>query len=128
MKNILQISLFAAAIVAAPALSRAQDTTTNMPAPPARTAPAPARPAKALVFKGTISAIDTNAMTFTVETRTFDITSETRITKDGQPAILSEGVVGEPVSGTYKTGDKGRLNAVIVRFGAMKKKEAAAAN
>jgi hypothetical protein len=132
MKNILKISLFAAAIVAAPALSRAQDT--NAPTPPAaapaapdQTTPAPAKPKKhGLVFRGTVSAIDTNAMTLTVETRTFDITSDTRITKDGQPATLSDGVVGEPVSGAYKKGDDDKLDATTVRFGAKKKKEAAA--
>jgi len=136
MKNILKISLFAAAIVAAPVLSRAQDTTTPAspvaaPAAPAaapdQATPAPAKPKKqGLVFRGTISTIDTNAMTLTVETRTFDITSDTKITKDGQPATLIDGVVGEPVSGAYKKGDDGKLNATTVRFGAKKKKEAAA--
>ena len=134
MKNILKISLFAAAIVAAPALSRAQDAATNAPAvtrapapAPDQAAPAPAKPKKqGLVFRGTVSAVDTNAMTLTVETRTFDITSDTKITKDGQPATLGDGVVGQPVSGAYKKGDDGKLDATTIRFGAKKKKEAAA--
>jgi hypothetical protein len=128
MKNILKISLFIAAIVAAPALSRAQDTTTNAPAvAPDQAAPAPAKLKKqGFVFRGTVSAIDTNTMTLTVETRTFDITSDTKIMKDGQPATLGDGVVGEPVSGAYKKGGDGKLNATSVRFGAKKKKEAAA--
>ncbi|HEY1718979.1 MAG TPA: hypothetical protein VGH42_11900 [Verrucomicrobiae bacterium] len=125
MKNILKISLFAAAIIAAPALSRGQDTSTNAPAvAPGQTTPAPAKPKKqGLVFRGTVSTIDTNAMTLTVETRTFDITSDTKITKDGQPATLGDGAVGEPVSGAYKKGDDGKLNATSIRFGAKKKKE-----
>jgi hypothetical protein len=133
MKNILKISLFAAAIVAAPALSRAQDATTTTPAvTPAQSTPAaPAKSKKGLVFKGTVSAVDTNAMTLTVETRTFVVTSDTKIIKDGKPATLGDAVVGEPVSGTYKKADDGTLNATTIHFGAKggkKKKEAAAAN
>jgi len=125
-KNILKITactLFAAAIIATPALCRAQDASTNAPD---QTTP-PAKHNK-LVFRGTLSAVDTNAMTLTVETRTFVITSDTKITKNGQPATLGDGVVGQPVSGAYKTGDDGKLNARTVRFGAKKKKEAAPAN
>ena len=129
-KNILKITactLFAAAIIATPALSRAQDASTNAPAAaPDQTTPPPAK--HKLVFRGTLSAVDTNAMTLTVETRTFVITSDTKITKNGQPATLSDGVVGQPVSGAYKTGDDGKLNATTVHFGAKKKKEAAPAN
>jgi len=131
-KSILKITactLFAAAIVAAPSLSLAQDDATNAPAvTPDQTTPAPAKKHKGLVFKGTVGAIDTNAMTLTVETRTFVITSDTKIMKNGQPATLSDGVVGQPVSGAYKTGDDGKLDATTVRFGAKKKKEAAPAN
>lgn len=124
-KNTLKIAacaLFVAAIVATPALSRAQDVSTNVPAV------TPVKKHKSLVFKGTVSAIDTNAMTFTVEARTFAITSETIITKDGQPATLGDGVVGQPVSGAYKKADDGTLNATTVRFGGKKKKETAPAN
>lgn len=129
--NILKItaaSLFAAFVVAAPALSRAQDATTT-PAPAAAPAapaaapdpatPPPAKPKKQkLVFSGTVSAIDTNAMTLTVETNTYAITSTTKITKDGKPATLGEGVVGEPVSGATKPGTDGKLNATTIHFGA----------
>lgn len=122
-KTIIKIAacaLFAAALIATPEVSRAQGAVTNKPAA-----------VKPLMFHGTVSTIDTNAMTFTVETRTFAITSETRITKNGVPATLSEGVIGEPVSGSYTTGDDGNLKATTVRFGgkaASKKKETAAGN
>lgn len=124
-KNTLKIAacaLFVAAIVAMPALSLAQDASTNAPAA------APVKKHKNLVFKGTVSAIDTNAMTLAVETRTFTITSETMITKDGQPAALGDGAVGQPVAGAYKKADDGTLNATTVRFGGKKKKETAPAN
>jgi len=57
-------------------------------------------------------------MTLTVGSRTFQITSATRITKNGQPAILSDGVVGQLVTGYYKTGEDGTtLDVVTVHFG-----------
>jgi hypothetical protein len=123
-KNIYKItvlSLFAAALVAMPALSRAEDT--NAPASPSQAAPAKPKKHEGLVFRGKVSAIDAKAMTLTVETRTFAVTSDTKITKDGKPATLADGVVGEPVGGAYtKTGD-GKLTATSVHFGAKAEKK-----
>ena len=68
-------------------------------------------------FHGKVTAVDTNAMTLTVGTLTLQVTSDTKITKDGKPAKLSDGVVGEPVRGSYKKTDDGKLNAVTVHFG-----------
>ena len=125
-KNIYKIavlSLLAAALVAMPALSRAEGASTNAPASSDQT---PAKPKKheGLVFRGTVSAIDAKAMTLTVETRTFAITADTKIIKDGKSATLADGVVGELVSGAYKKTDDGKLNATSVHFGAkVEKKE-----
>jgi hypothetical protein len=69
------------------------------------------------VFRGTVSLVDTNAMTFTVGKRTFNITSETRITKNGEPATLEDIAVGDKVGGAYKKDDDGKLNATTVRDG-----------
>jgi hypothetical protein len=110
--NITAVGLFTAFVLAVPASSCAQDTATN--APSAK----PVKPKKqGLTFKGTVSAIDTNAMTLTVGALTFDITSSTMITKDGKPATLGEGVVGEPAAGTCKPGEAGKLDAATIRFG-----------
>ena len=133
-KTILKITvlnLFAAAMVAMSAY--AQDAApTNAPAAPEQKADAPVKHKKSdhLVFKGKLSAVDTNSMTLTVGKRTFEITSETRITKDGQPATLSDGVLGEKASGAYKKDADGKLTATSIRFGAkspveMKKKKQA---
>jgi hypothetical protein len=133
------LTLCAAAILAVPALSRAQENTNTpatatmppvaAPAPPAAAetpaAPAaPTPPAKkhstkptSLPFHGSVTALDTNAMTLTVEKRTFNMTSETTVTKDDKPAVLSDGVVGEPVRGAYKKSADGKLDAVTVHFG-----------
>ena len=135
-------ALFAAALIGAPGISRAQDATTNAPAPamppPAEMpdtnapalAPAPEMPAMpatnstvkarkqrtSLVASGKVSAVDTNAMTLTVGKHTFDITSETRIMKNGQPAILSEVAVDDKVGVSYKKSE-GKLDAITINDG-----------
>jgi hypothetical protein len=127
-KNISKIavlSLFAATLVAMPALSRAEGTSTNAPASSDQT---PAKPKHGnLPFHGNLSAVDTKAMTLTVDTLTLQVTSDTMITRDGKSATLADGVVGELVSGAYKKTNDGKLNATSLHFGAKteeKKKEA----
>ena len=115
------LSLFAAALLAAPGIAQAQDAATN--APEAGSVQPPPSTHKARkhdhgVFNGKLKAVDTNAMTLTVGERTFEISSETKITKAGQPATLSDGVVGEPVGGAYKKNADGKLSATSVHFGA----------
>jgi hypothetical protein len=113
--KITTLSLFAAALVAMPVLSRAQDS--NAPASPNQTAPAKPKKHSNPPFHGKLSAVDTNAKTLTVGTLTLQVTPDTKITKDGQPAVLADGVVGEQVRGSYKKTDDGKLNAVTVHFG-----------
>ena len=115
--KITALSLFAAAIIAAPAVARAQDTT-NAPAASDSAAPVKHKKHDITPFHGKLSAIDTNAMTMTVGERTFEITSETKITKDGQPAVLGDGMVGEMAGGAFKKGADGKLEATTISFGA----------
>ena len=124
-KNISKItvlSLFAAALVAMPALSRAEDTSTNAPASSNQT---PAKPNKHgnLPFHGNLKAVDTKAMTLTVGTNTLQVTSDTLITRDGKSATLADGVVGDPVSGAYKKTNDGKFNATSIHFGAKAEKK-----
>ena len=125
-KNISKItvlSLFAATLVAMPALSRAEGTSTNAPASSDQT---PAKPKHGnLPFHGNLSAVDTKAMTLTVGTLTLQVTSDTMITRDGKLATLADGVVGELVSGAYKKTNDGKLNATSVHFGAKAEKKEA---
>jgi hypothetical protein len=124
-KNISKItilSLFAAALVAMPALSRAE--VTNAPAASDQTTQT--KPKKNPPFHGNLKAVDASAKTITVGTLTLQITSDTKITKDGKPATLSDGVVGEPVGGAYTKTADGKLNALIVHFGAKPKKKTSA--
>ncbi len=96
-------ALLGAAIIALPSLSRAEDSTNSA-----------AGPAK---FYGKISAVDTNAMTFTVGDQTFVITGESHLTKDGKAATITDATVGEPARGSYTTGSDGKLDITKVRFG-----------
>jgi hypothetical protein len=119
-KTIFKIAV--CALLAAPALSRGQDASTNLvtPLPTTAAAPAaadaPAKPKKAgatLVATGKVVNVDTNAMTLTVGKRTFELTSDTRVTKAGKPAILSDIVVDDKVGIAYKkVGDK--FNAITI--------------
>jgi hypothetical protein len=119
--KITLLGLIAAGLVAFPALSHSQDAASS-----STTAPAAAKTNHGEPFHGTVDALDTNEMTLTVGSRTFQITSETRIMKDDKPAILSDGVVGQPVTGYYKSdGGGAALDASSVYFGAHAKAKAA---
>ncbi len=113
----LTLSLFATAIIAAPVLSRAQDNSTNPPSAPGQTEPVKPKKHEGNVFRGSVSAVDTKAMTLTVGKRTFEVTSETKITKNGQPAILSDIAVGDKIGGAYKKTDDGKLAATTINDG-----------
>jgi hypothetical protein len=138
-RTILKIAV--CALFAAPVFSRGQDSNT-MAAPaatepqpvvaapaaeiPAATAPAPAPDKKkktrtSLVASGKVSNVDTNAMILTVGKRTFEITSETRISKGGKPAILSDIAVDDKVGIAYKKAD-GKLDAVTIKDSVKPKK------
>ena len=100
-------SVVTAALICVPAISRAQNAAASQTKP--------AKKAKALPFNGKVATVDTNAMTLTVATLTFNITSETKISKGGTPATLSEIMVGDAVRGSYKKDDAGKLHATLIR-------------
>jgi len=110
------LTLFAVAIVVAPAALRA-DESTNAPASGQEGAKHKKSEHATVPFRGKLTAIDKQAMTITVGERTFEITSETKITKDNLPATLADGVVGEMVGGAYKKNADGKLSATMVHFG-----------
>ena len=117
-KNISKItvlSLFAAALVAMPMVSRAEGT--NAPAATNQTTQPKPKKHESLVFSGIVSAVNTNAMTLTVSKHIFDITSATKITKNGQPATLSGVAVGDKVGIAYKKTADGKLTATTVNDG-----------
>ncbi|MDE3067885.1 MAG: hypothetical protein KGJ60_10095 [Verrucomicrobiota bacterium] len=114
------LGLLAAAILAVPAASRGAESTNA-----AATAGQSTRHKRApglVPFRGAVAAVDTNAMTLTIGKRTLDITSETRITKNGEPATLSDLAVGDAVGGAYKKTDDGKLQARTIHAGKKKAK------
>jgi hypothetical protein len=140
-RTILKIAV--CALLAAPVFSRAQDTNSSIVAPaapaqdvppppvvpqvapqtemPATNAPVkPRKPRTTFVATGKVSEVDTNAMTLTVGKRTFEITSETRINKGGEPAILSDIVVDDRVGVAYKKAD-GQFDAITINVKKSKK-------
>ncbi|MGA2787440.1 MAG: hypothetical protein ABSF60_07925 [Verrucomicrobiota bacterium] len=113
--KITTLSLFAAVLVVMPAWSRAEGTGTNAPAASGQT---PVKPTKhgSLSFHGNLGAVDLKAMTLAVGTLTLRVAPDTTIIRDGKSATLADGVVGEPVSGTYKKTGDGKLTAISIHF------------
>ena len=116
--RIATLGFILAGLAAAPA--RAQST--NQPSTKKTTAdssetPKSGKKSGAGPFHGKLAAIDKMAKTISVGKRTFQVTSETKIKKAGKPATLSDGVVGEPVSGYVKPATDGKLVATSVNFG-----------
>lgn len=75
--------------------------------------------AKALPYGGTVSAKTADTITVKAKTaeKTFTVTAETKITKDGKPAKLDDAVVGEPAGVSY-VDKEGKLEAKSLRIGA----------
>jgi hypothetical protein len=121
--KIALFSLIAATVIAVPVWLHAQDTNSAAPSS-SDTTPAPKHKHGA-PFRGTVDGVDTNAMTLTVGSRTFQITSTTKISSNGQPGILADATIGEPVTGYYRpdSDDTNTLNAVSVHLGKGKGKK-----
>jgi hypothetical protein len=128
MKSILKlgaVSLLALAIAAMPAQLLAQTTNASAAAEKPATAKKESATKKkgAHPFHGKLAAVDKVALTIKVGKSVYQITSQTRFTKDGKPATLEAGVVGEPVSGYVKPAADGKMAATTVRFGAKAEKK-----
>ena len=80
-------------------------------------------------FRGTISAVDQNAKTFTIAgketSRIFMVTDKTTVTKDGNPATMSDITADEKVRGSYWKNADGSLEAKTVKLGEKTDKEKA---
>ena len=100
----------------------------SIPGIAAEQKPAPAekgekKATKHLPFHGKVDTIDKNAKTLKVGERTFHVTSTTRITKAGKPAILDDAAVGDEVAGSYHEGEEGALEVMSLRIGPKPAKE-----
>jgi hypothetical protein len=115
MRKLAVFGLLTAAIVITPTRGFSEDKKDDKPAAGATE---PAKPKSDIApFRGKVSAVDKAAMTFTVGERTFQVNSETKITKGGKPATLGDAAVGDEVGGRYKKTEDGKLVTLSVRFG-----------
>jgi len=111
--KIALLSLLTVSISGNPPAALAQ-TTNKAPAEKKEGAEKKARP---IPFHGTLTAVDKNAKTISVGERVFQVTSGTKIFKgEKSPATLDQGVVGTPITGTYKKGEDGKLMAYTIHF------------
>jgi hypothetical protein len=114
------LGLLAAALAGSPAQLLAQ--TTNNPTATKKTTvtkkDAATKSKAAHPFHGKLAAVDKIAKTIKVGESVYQVTSATKITKDGKPATLEDGVVGEPVSGYVKPTEDGKMPATTLHFGA----------
>ena len=82
---------------------------------------------RALPFHGMISAVDQSAKTFTIAgketSRVFKVTDRTTVTKDGNPATMSDIAANDQARGSYWKGEDGSLEAKTVKLGAKTEKE-----
>jgi hypothetical protein len=123
MKSVLKIGalgLLAAALAGTPAQLLAQSTNNPVTAKKASVAKkeATTKTKAAHPFHGKLAEVDKIAKTIKVGESVYQITSETKLTKDGKPATLEEGVVGERVTGYVKPTAGGKMAATTVHFGA----------
>ena len=118
-------SLLVAIIAVAPAQGFAQEKKKENTTAAEKKEPSKAEKQDGRVpFHGKLAAVDKKAKTIAVGERTFQITSESKLSKGGKPATLDDAVVGEEVGGNYEKGSDGKLNARTVRFGAKPEAEA----
>lgn len=71
---------------------------------------------RALPFQGKLDAVDQQAKTIKIGERVFHVTSDTKITKAGNPATLADAKAGDQVGLSYREVDK-TLNLVSLRIG-----------
>lgn len=120
--KITAFGLVAAALALVPTISRSQDASSTTNAP---TQTPPRKHHGAISFHGKVVAVDTSADTLTVGKLTLNVTSTTKISNatNGEPAILSDIIVGETVGGSYKKDAAGQLNAQTIHIGVKARKK-----
>lgn len=68
-------------------------------------------------FHGKLAAVDKVTKTIKLGKSTYQVTSETRIRKSGQPATLDDAVVGEEVGGYVRPNAEGKMTLTTLNLG-----------
>jgi predicted HNH restriction endonuclease len=106
-------------------VSAKEKKTEASPAATASPSETAAASTKAQGFRGTITTVDQSAKTFTLSgkmARVIKVTDKTEITKDGNPATMSDIAENEKVSGSYWKHADGTLEGKKVTLGAKAEK------
>jgi hypothetical protein len=120
------LGLLAFAVAGIPVVLHAQDTNATNAAATNKLSTNPSlRP---LPLRGKVKSIDNGAMTVTVGTHAYQITSQTKLTKDGKPAVMADIVVGDNVNGLVKRETDEKWTALKLNFGVVAPKTPAASN
>lgn len=116
IKFTVRLTLLSVTMIALAAVPlQAADTMNTNEAKPKIKAPSKAeRTGVAGPFHGTLTA-KTDA-TITLKERVLEVTSQTKITKDGKPATLADAEIGQSVGGQFRK-EGGKQIAVSIRFG-----------
>lgn len=115
-KQIALFALVAAALIAAPAVVSAQDAKPDKKHDAGEAGAAP-KANRGLPLHGKVAAVDATAGTITIGQLTINVTSETKIVKQGKPATIADITVGENITGQYKKDEAGKLNATVIHIG-----------
>lgn len=83
---------------------------------PGTTAPAAKKP-RPVPFYGNIGTVDRQANTIKVGKRVFQVTSDTRVTKNGREATLKDAAPGDEVAGSYRKGTGNYHPLISLRIG-----------
>src|SRR5439155_22958378 len=121
MKKIISLVVLTALISSAPAGVGATEGSRDKSAQ----APKSENKPKQMPFRGKVSAVDKTTKVITLEgkekSRSFQVTSETKITKDGKPAVLDDVTAGESVGGRAKENEAGKWESRTLHMGRREK-------
>ncbi len=120
----MKTSLFlGAALLCAAVVPQLHLRAQSLEDPPAATESRPGEArkfARSIPFRGKVAALDSQKMTFTLsgpKQRVFHLTPDTKIEKDGKPAVFADLAVGDEARGLYQAEDDGQLTVIKGSFG-----------
>jgi hypothetical protein len=128
-KSVISSSVCVVALAVCSPLSISAKEKKSEASPAASASPSASAAAstRALPFHGMVSAVDQSAKTFTIAgketSRVFNVTDKTTVTKDGNPATMSDIAEKEEVRGSYWKNADGSLEAKTVKLGPKTEKE-----
>lgn len=127
MKRTIMACLLTVSLVAAGSVCLAAD----QPAGGATSSAKSTTKVKYMPFRGKVASIDKTARTLTLagkaKSRTFQLTSETRVHNDGQPAALEDVRAGAMVGGRARETAAGGWEVVVLNLGIKAAKDKAKA-